>query len=373
MGKTFSFVSGALFGAAAGAIIGVALAPRSGAETRAMAADIANDAWDNMRDTYEHSAEEARAAVNDFGPMVDAKTDDLRAKVDLARERMDQLREQLNDAISGGNVTPAADVVVENVTEAGTEATESSTEADCAQGILSASRFIVSLPKTSAPKRKLGKIHFPVFTPGGTRVVGFMVRQSDIAGMIERPDRFVALDAIGVYEGAVAVDDVRGTYDAAAAKRLDINLDDCIIWVGMDVRTESGDVVGYCSDVEFKPRSGIVQTFYVTASAASSMLVGDTQVPPTMLRGYENGAMIVSDEVKALGYSGGAAAKAAEASVVVGDKVKKGAKVLDDKGSVAVDKGSRALGKQLGKTRGMFKAYKDEYQKASGGSSKASK
>ena len=141
----------------------------------------------------------------------------------------------------------------------------------------------------------------------------------------------------------------------------------------MDVRTESGDVVGYCSDVEFKPRSGIVQTFYVTAGTASSVLVGDTQMPPTMLRGYADGAMIVSDEVKSLGYSGGAAAKAAEASVVVGDKVKKGAKVLDDKGSVAVDKGSRALGKQLGKTRGMFKAFKDEYQKASGGSSKASK
>ena len=60
--------------------------------------------------------------------MVDAKTDDLRAKVDLARERMDQLREQLNDAISGGNVTPAADVII-NVTEAGTEATEPWTEA----------------------------------------------------------------------------------------------------------------------------------------------------------------------------------------------------------------------------------------------------
>ena len=125
MGKTFNFISGALFGAAAGAIIGVALAPRSGAETRAMAADIANDAWDNMRDTYEHGAEE----VNDFGPMVDAKTDDLRAKVDLARERMDQLREQLNDAISGGNVTPAADVVVENAVEADAEAAEPSTEA----------------------------------------------------------------------------------------------------------------------------------------------------------------------------------------------------------------------------------------------------
>ena len=51
-----------------------------------------------------------------------------------------------------------------------------------------------------------------------------------------------------------------------------------------------------------------------------------------MLRGYENGAMVVSDEVKVAQYSGGAAAKVAEASVVVGDKVKRGAKVLDDKG-----------------------------------------
>jgi len=75
---------------------------------------------------------------------------------------------------------------------------------------------------TPRSPKKLGKIHFPVFTPGGTRVVGFMVRQSDIAGMIERPDRFVALDAIGIYEGAIAVDDVKDTYDAAAAKRLDI-------------------------------------------------------------------------------------------------------------------------------------------------------
>ena len=47
--------------------------------------------------------------------MMDAKTDELRAKVDLARERMDQLREQLNDAIATGSVTPAADVVVESV------------------------------------------------------------------------------------------------------------------------------------------------------------------------------------------------------------------------------------------------------------------
>lgn len=118
MGKGFSFLVGATLGAAAGTIIGILIAPRAGAETRAMAADMANDAWDNARDMYEQGTEQARAAMNDFGPMVDAKTDELRAKVDLARERMDQLRDTLNEAIAGGTVTPAADVEVEVAPEA---------------------------------------------------------------------------------------------------------------------------------------------------------------------------------------------------------------------------------------------------------------
>lgn len=117
MGKGLSFVAGATLGAAAGVVLGVMYAPRSGSETRAMAADMANDAWDSAVDMYEQGVDQARAAMDDFGPTMDAATDELRAKVDLARERMDQLREQLNDAVSSGTVEPAADVVVEAVTE----------------------------------------------------------------------------------------------------------------------------------------------------------------------------------------------------------------------------------------------------------------
>lgn len=113
MGKGLTFAAGAAFGAAAGVVLGVLFAPRSGAETRAMAADMANDAWDSARDMCERGVDQARAAASDFGPMMDAKTDELRAKVDLARERMDQLREQLNDAVSAGKVTSAAEVVVD--------------------------------------------------------------------------------------------------------------------------------------------------------------------------------------------------------------------------------------------------------------------
>ena len=102
-----------------------------------------------------------------------------------------------------------------------------------------------------------------------------------------------------------------------------------------------------------------------------------------MLKGYRDGAMIVEDAAANLEFSGGAAAKAAEASVKVAARAsevtakakvqaKKGAAVIDEKGSKALDKGSRALGKQLGKTKGMFGAFVSEYKKAAGTPAKGS-
>ena len=93
------------------------LAPRSGAESRAMAADAMNDAWDSAVDTYERGAGVVNDKFSGVRPVVDAKTDELRAKVDLARERMDQLRESLSDAVAGASaqvqdaVTSVADRV----------------------------------------------------------------------------------------------------------------------------------------------------------------------------------------------------------------------------------------------------------------------
>ena len=69
-----------------------------------------------------------------------------------------------------------------------------------------------AVDKDGAPRepKRLGRVHFPVFIPDGTRVVGFMVKLPDVAGMIKQKDRFVALDALTVYEGTFAVTDVRG-------------------------------------------------------------------------------------------------------------------------------------------------------------------
>ncbi len=222
------------------------------------------------------------------------------------------------------------------------------------------------------PKR-IGRIHFPVCTGDCARLVGFMVSPPEIAGMVKRPDFFVALDAISVYEGVLAASDDKGAYDKAAAKRLGIDLDACLIPVGMDARTVSGENLGYCADVSFDGRTGAVAHLSLTRGAASSALIGDVEAPASLVRGYADGCLVLDDGVLELDVSGGAAAKAAEVSVAVGNKVKQGAKVIDDKGSVAVEKGTRALGRQLGKTRGMFTAFKDEFKKAAGSPPKGGK
>ena len=225
--------------------------------------------------------------------------------------------------------------------------------------------------------QEIGKVHFCVFTPDASRVVGFMVKQPDIAYMVKQPDRFVALDSIKVSDGMLVASASKDAYDARAAERLGLDLDRCIIWTGMDVATESGDVLGYCSDASFDMRTGHVTGFTVSDGSAARALVGSISLPASYVRGYRDGCMVVSDEAASLELSGGAAARAAEATVELSERTrevrekakasaKKGARVLDDKGSVAVEKGSRALGRQLKKSKGMFSAFKSEFQKASG-------
>ena len=225
---------------------------------------------------------------------------------------------------------------------------------------------------TPRDPRKLGKIHFPVFTPDGRMLIGFMVRLPDRVGMFKQPDRFVARDAVGVVEGVLTVADGKANYDTAAAKRLGVNLDTCVIWTGMDVVTESGTKIGYCSDAECNAKTGRVLSFRVSMGGAASALLGDRDMPANLLRGYRNGCMIVRDEAADLELSGGAAAQAAVVSVKTSAAVKKGAAKLDETGSKAVTKGSRALGRQISRTKGMFSSFMSEYKAAAGSGSGSS-
>ena len=127
--KTGAFILGSLFGMVAGVGLGMLLAPRSGAETRAMATDAMNDAWDSAVDSYERGSAAVSEKLGNVGPAVDAKTDELRAKVDLARERMDQLRDSLSDAVAAAS-EQVEDTVGDVIDEVSVAAAEAAAEAD---------------------------------------------------------------------------------------------------------------------------------------------------------------------------------------------------------------------------------------------------
>lgn len=220
----------------------------------------------------------------------------------------------------------------------------------------------VYAPKKGKPGQyeRLGKVHMAVFSPEGTKVVGFMVARPDIAGMVKRPDVFVALDALAPVDGGWRLSRPEGT-DDQARERLGIAWDACIMWVGMDAKTTKGKDLGIVADAAFDEVSGDVDLFHVSDGNVAESLVGALGVPVSLLVGYERGCMVVKPEAAKQALTGGVAAKAGEGYARA--KIE-GAKVAE-KAGVAVDQGSRALGKQLKKTKGMFGSFVDEFKKAS--------
>ena len=253
------------------------------------------------------------------------------------------------------------------------------------------------------PMPKVGKVHAVVFAPDGTRAVGLQVRVPDAVAMIKRPDVFVALDALEpVATGGLAIADREGATDKAAIKRLGLDWDRCVIWVGMDVRTSDGKLLGYVSDVLFDAEQGTVRAFSCTDGGAASALVGDRRFGPAMVKGLRGTTMVVDPEVAHMEFSGGLAGRAGAATA----QAKQKAAELGEAASVqaaragraageAATKGGHALGraighakaqvstgadaaklpsaesagdavsKQLGRARGMFADFKREFDEAS--------
>ncbi len=203
-----------------------------------------------------------------------------------------------------------------------------------------------------APKlSKVGKVHMAVFSPDGRDLVGLLVHRPDVVGMVKRDDAFVAWDSFAPYEKGLKVTREGDGMDDAARKRLGVDWDACIMWTGMDAKTVSGKKLGYVNDVEFDEKTGKVSRFYIGDGGVSRAIVGSFEVTPALVKGYSNGYMILADEAANLELDGGIAAKAGEgyaAAKVKGAKLNKKATATTVE---AIDKGSFALGKAIGKAK----------------------
>ena len=257
-------------------------------------------------------------------------------------------------------------------------------------------------------RKRIGKVRRFVFHPTERRCIGFLVKRPDAALMFHRKDLFVALDGFDEDGGDIVVrDDPRAT-DSGAVKALSVKWDACVIWVGMPVMTEAGELLGYVDVVSFDRETGTVDHLTTEEGAANSVVLGKRVIPGRMIRGFkrgagvalvpideyqgedtgdvaEMGAILVTDEAAELGTQGGVAAAAGKATAVAADKAKKGAarvkatateqaqrakptaqKVAQRTGEAA-NAGAFAVGKQLGRASGMFAAFKEEYDKAAHG------
>ena len=219
-----------------------------------------------------------------------------------------------------------------------------------------------------------------------------MVKRPDAALMFKRKDLFVALDGYEFEDGRFVVPpDSKDGVDEGACKRLGIDLDSCVIWQGMPIMTQGGENLGYVEDVQFKRSSGKVVSITPHVGATSKALLGKLSIPADYVKGFKfgigteltitegegeeeqavRGAIMVSDDVLHLDSEGGLAEKAGHNSVIAAEKARQtvakakprvdaAAKATED----AVNKGAYVTGRQLGRAKGMFSAFKDEYDKA---------
>ena len=265
-----------------------------------------------------------------------------------------------------------------------------------------AGRKVVSAKKG----KKIGKVRYFVFHPTEKRLVGFTVKRPDAALMFHRKDQFVALNGYDMNgEGQLVVRDDPAATDNGACKALGIDWEACVIWCGMPVMTASGDFLGYVDYVSFDRETGAVHKVTTENGAANDALLGKRTIPAKLVKGFRTGqgvtlsamgdyhgededgqgvkgAILVSDEALDLPIEGGAAAAAGRATAVVTNKAKQGAgkakAVIDEhmeqakpaatlaatKAGEAVNKGAYVAGRQLGRTKGMFSAFKEEFDKA---------
>lgn len=207
----------------------------------------------------------------------------------------------------------------------------------------------------------VGKIRQVVFSPTGDRVEGFLIRQPDVAGMVKREDAFLARDSFDVCDIGLVATRGKESWGDDARARLQLDWGRCILWTGMDAKTTDGKELGWVSDVSFYPKSGRVHEFYVGDGSVAQSLVGNVVIPASMLVGYKDGYMLVAPEAAQLALDGGLAAVAGEKYA----RAKAEGKKVASQAGTAMQKGAKGLGKQLGRTRGMFGAFVKEYKKAS--------
>lgn len=224
--------------------------------------------------------------------------------------------------------------------------------------------------KRDGSRKRVGRIADVLFHPSEPRVVGFTVARSDILFLIRRKDLMLALDRVRILDDKLLVDGDKA-WGSAAAKRLGHSWDKTVIWAGMPVRTESGKPMGYVRDVLFHEDDGRLNGIGLTGGMTADVALGVRDLPPSMARGFSEGAVIVADEALAVETDGGAAAAAGRGTAVATAQATKAVVATAAAAKTAAAYGKSAVkvaakSKTTKKALGFLKSVKDQIVDAAG-------
>ncbi len=225
--------------------------------------------------------------------------------------------------------------------------------------------------RTGKSARKLGKISHAIFHPSEPRVVGFLVSRSDIALMIKRSDVFIAFDSLTEVDDFLYVaSEAKDATGKQALARLGVDLDKCSIWKGLPIVTDDGEEVGKVGDVIYDEATGAVDHVSVYSNAVDKAVKGQREIPLELVLGIEDIKLIVGSDALGIEQSEGLAEKAGSAigtakvaAAKAGRTISEKAPKVASKAGSAAQTGAYKLGRQLGKTKGMFSSFKEEFEK----------
>ncbi len=209
--------------------------------------------------------------------------------------------------------------------------------------------------------RSVGKIHYAIFHPSEPRVVGFAIRRMDIALMKKRQDLFLARDSMSFDGQFVWASTEADAWGNKACKRLEINLDNCVVWESMPAVTETGEQLGIVNDVGFDPTTGMVLSVTTSDGALSRFLIGDVEHSAGSFLGFSGTALVFRASASTDLSFGGAAAKAGEFVGKTSSSIKHKLAPDEEDGKGLLDKGAYGFGKAIARTRNMFVDFKTEY------------
>jgi len=163
---------------------------------------------------------------------------------------------------------------------------------------------------------RLGVVDHVLFHPKRPHAVGFEIRRAPLFYLVQRKPVFVPLDQVDIGSDQLTLKSSRPLKDRAAEKKHGFEWEKTVIWVGMPVKTRSGESAGQVRDVSFSAASGDVRTLYLTEGIAADVAVGTKTIDGKQVVGFDGASVLIEEVLEETEFAGGMAKHAGKGAAV---------------------------------------------------------